>query len=91
MNLEPIGDRVIVRPDVPDEMTPSGIIIPDMAKETPQRGTIVAVGEGELVAASGLRTGDAVVYAKFAGTTIDADDGEVLVLGFRDVIAKVRS
>ena len=95
MNLKPLGGRVIVQPNDEDEQrTPSGLVIPDTAKEKPQTGTILAVGPGEL-SDTGQRTplevsiGDTVVYSKFAGTELKYEGEEYLILASRDLLAIV--
>lgn len=89
MNLEALGDRVIIRVDVPEEQSVGGIIIPQMAQETPMQGTVLSIGDGELASGSRLGVGDRVIYARHGGQFVEADDGEVLVLGIRDVIARI--
>ena len=95
MNLKPLGDRVIVRPNEDDEQrTSSGLVIPDTAKEKPQTGTIMAVGPGDL-SDDGERIpldvseGDVVVYSKFAGTELKHEGDEYLILSSRDLLAIV--
>lgn len=90
MNLEPLGDRIVVRADVPDEKTASGLIIPDMAKEQPTQGTVLAVGPLVDPAGFGLAPGDKVVYSRHGGQVVQADDGEVLILIPRDIMARVK-
>jgi chaperonin GroES len=90
--LKPLGDRVVIKPLPREEMTKSGIYLPDTAKEKPQEGTIIAVGpgrmtdEGKLVAMT-LKVGDKVLYAKYAGTEYKQDDEELLICTERDVLA----
>ena len=90
--LKPLGDRVVVKPLPREEMTKSGIYLPDTAKERPQEGTIVAVGpgrqtdEGKVVAMT-LKVGDKVLYAKYAGTEYKQDDLELLICTEKDVLA----
>ena len=92
MNLKPLGDRVIVKPKEPEEVTKGGIILPDTAKEKPMEGEIVAVGPGR-VADDGklvkmeLKTGDKVLYGKYSGTEIKIDDEEYLIMRESDVYA----
>ena len=95
MNLKPLGDRVIVRPNEEDDQrTASGLVIPDTAKEKPQTGTIMAVGPGDL-SDDGERIpldvseGDVVVYSKFAGTELKHEGDEYLILSSRDLLAIV--
>ena len=91
--LKPLGDRVLVKPLVEEEVTKSGIIVPDTAKEKPQRGEIIAVGPGRLDEegkhiAMELKKGDKVLYAKYAGTEVKIDDDEYLILRESDILAK---
>ncbi len=92
MNFKPLGDRVLVKPLEQEEVTKSGIVIPDTAKEKPQEGEIVAVGEGRLLE-NGQRVdltvkkGDKVIYAKYAGTEIKRDDQEYLIVSEKDILA----
>jgi chaperonin GroES len=89
--LKPLGDRVVVKPLPREEMTKSGIYLPDTAKERPQEGTIIAVGpgrqtdEGKVVAMT-LKVGDKVLYAKYAGTEYKQDDEELLICTEKDVL-----
>ena len=95
MNLQPLGDRVIVKPlSEEDNKTPSGIYIPDTAKEKPQEGEVVAVGPGELNENGenikpDVEVGDKVVYSKYGGTEIKVEGTEYLILSSRDILAKV--
>ena len=94
MNLQPLGDRVVVRPlDEEDMKTPSGIYIPDTAKEKPQEGEVVAVGPGELNEKGerieiDVNKGDKVIYSKYGGTEIKVEGTEYLILSSRDILAK---
>jgi len=93
VKLEPLGDRIVVKPLAREEVTKGGIIIPDTAKEKPQEGEVVAVGPGR-VTDSGKRiamevaVGDKVVYNKYSGTEFKIDDVEYMILRESDVIAK---
>ena len=95
MNLQPLGDRVVVKPlSEEDSKTPSGIYIPDTAKEKPQEGEVVAVGPGEPndngeKIKPDLEKGDKVVYSKYGGTEIKVEGIEYLILSSRDILAKV--
>lgn len=95
-NLTPLGDRVVVKPLQRDEVTKSGIVLPDTAKEKPQRGEVVAVGRGRLTD-SGERlpmdvtAGDQVLFAKYAGTEFKLDEQEFLILSEKDILAIVNS
>jgi len=93
VKLEPLGDRIVVKPLAREEVTKGGIIIPDTAKEKPQEGEGMAVGPGR-VSDSGKRiamevaVGDKVVYNKYSGTEFKIDDVEYMILRESDVIAK---
>ena len=94
MKLKPLGDRLIVKAVEEEETTASGIVLPDTAKEKPQRGKVLAVGDGK-VADDGKRVpidvsdGDEVLYSKYGGTEIVVDGEDLLVLRESDVLAKV--
>jgi chaperonin GroES len=96
MNLKPLGDRLIVRAIEEEATTASGIVLPDTAKEKPQKGKVIAVGEGKVNEDTGKRTpldvseGDEVLYSKYGGTEINVDGEELLVLRESDVLAKVQ-
>jgi chaperonin GroES len=96
MNLKPLGDRLIVRAIEEEEATASGIVLPDTAKEKPQKGKVLAVGDGK-IDDNGSRVpldvaaGDEVLYSKYGGTEIKVDGEELLVLRESDVLAKVTS
>jgi chaperonin GroES len=96
MNLKPLGDRLIVRAIEEEEKTMSGIVLPDTAKEKPQKGKVLAVGDGKVNEDTGKRTpldvseGDEVLYSKYGGTEIKVDGEELLVLRESDVLAKVQ-
>jgi chaperonin GroES len=95
MKLQPLGDRVVVKPDEDQDVrTPSGLVIPDTAKEKPQMGTVVAAGPGALDDDGGrlpmdVSEGDKVLYSKFAGTEVKLEGNEYLVLSSRDLLAIV--
>ena len=97
MNLKPLGDRLIVRAIEEEEATASGIVLPDTAKEKPQKGTVLAVGdgkwddEGEKRIPLDVSEGDEILYSKYGGTEIKVDGEELLVLRESDVLAKVQS
>lgn len=94
LNLTPLDDRIVVEPLAAEEMTAGGIVLPDSAKEKPQRGTVLAVGVGRLLD-SGKRSdmsvhiGDEVIYGKYSGSDIEIDGREVKILRETDVLAKV--
>jgi chaperonin GroES len=96
MKLKPLGDRLIVRAIEEEETTASGIVLPDTAKEKPQKGKVLAVGDGKVNEDTGKRTpldvaeGDEVLYSKYGGTEIKVDGEELLVLRESDVLAKVQ-
>ena len=87
LNIKPIGDRVVVEAAPAEEKTASGIIIPDTAKEKPQRGTIVAVGDGKKDEPLTVKTVDQVLYGKYAGTEITYDGKEYLIMRESDIYA----
>jgi chaperonin GroES len=95
MKLKPLGDRLIVQAVEEEEKTASGIVLPDTAKEKPQRGKVLAVGDGKVSEDSGKRVpldvteGDEVLYSKYGGTEIKVDGEDLLVLRESDVLAKV--
>jgi chaperonin GroES len=94
MKLRPLDDRVVVEPVEAEEMTAGGIVLPDTAKEKPQRGTVLAVGPGKLLD-SGQRgelsvaVGDEVIYGKYAGSDFEVENREVKILRESDILAKV--
>ena len=90
--IRPVGDRVVVKPAAKEEVTKSGIVIPDTAKEKPQEGTVIAVGSGRLLdngdrAVIDVREGDRVLFAKYGGTEFKLDGEEYLVLKESDILA----
>ena len=92
--LRPLGDRVVVRPTPREEMTKSGIVLPDTAKEKPQEGTIVAVGPGRTLddgsrEAIDVSEGQRVLYAKYAGTEFKVEGEELLIISQKDILAVV--
>ncbi len=93
--IEPLEDRVVVRPAEEEETTPSGIVIPDTAKEKPQEGEVLAVGpgrwdeDGEKRIPVDVESGDRVLYSKYGGTEVKIDGEELLVVSSRDVLAKI--
>ena len=92
--VRPLGDRVVVRPLQREEVTKSGIVLPDTAKEKPQRGEVIAVGNGRLTddgkrLPMDVKTGDQVLFAKYAGTELKLDEEEVLILSEKDILAIV--
>ena len=97
LNLKPLGDRVIVEPIEKEEMTPTGIYVPETAKEKPQEGTVLAAGNGRLNEETGKRTpmevtvGDRVIYQKYAGTEVKIDNKKYLILSEKDILAVVQT
>jgi chaperonin GroES len=94
--LRPLGDRVVIRPSAREEMTKSGIVIPDTAKEKPQEGTILAAGPGRVLddgkrEAMDVKTGDKVLYAKYAGTEFKLEGEDLLIVSQKDILAIVES
>jgi chaperonin GroES len=94
MKLKPLGDRLIVKPIEEEETTASGIVLPDTAKEKPQKGKVVAVGDGAINEDGSRRAldvseGDEVLYSKYGGTEVTVEGDELLVLRESDVLAKV--
>ena len=93
INLQPMADRILVKPIEKEEMTKSGIYLPDTAKEKPQEGEVLAVGPGKMTddgkrIAMDLKVGDTVIYAKYGGTEIKIDDEELIILRESDILAK---
>lgn len=92
MKLKPIGDKIIVEPEKEEEKTKSGIVLPDTAKEKPQKGKVIAVGPGKILdngqrSPIEVKEGDIVIYSKYAGTEVKIDDKEYLILSDRDILA----
>jgi chaperonin GroES len=97
VNLRPLADRVVVKPLEREEVTKSGIVLPDTAKEKPQEGLVEAVGNGRYNEQTGQRValdvavGDRVIYAKYAGSEVKIDEQEFLILSEKDILAVVAS
>jgi chaperonin GroES len=97
MNLKPLDDRIVVKPNEAETQTASGLVIPDTAKEKPQQGSVLAVGPGKRSDTSGelipldIKIGDTVLYSKYGGTEVTVDGDDLLVLNARDVLAIVES
>ena len=89
VNIKPLADRVIIQPAAAEEKTASGIIIPDTAKEKPQKGSVVAVGDGKKDEPITVKVGDNVLYGKYAGTEITVDGKEYLIMRESDIFAIV--
>ncbi len=95
MNLQPLEDRIVIRPKDAEATTASGLVIPDTAKEKPQQGEVLAVGAGRRSDSGDLipmdvSVGDVVVYSKYGGTEISSDGEDLLILNARDVLAIVK-
>ena len=89
MNIKPLGDRVLVQPTAAEEVTMSGIIIPDSAKEKPLRGKVLAAGNGTKDEEMLLKEGDEVLYGKYAGTEIEFEGEKYLIMRQSDVLAVI--
>lgn len=92
--LRPLGDRVVIKPTPREEMTKSGIVLPDTAKEKPQEGEILSVGPGKVLddgsrSAMDVSAGQKVLYAKYAGTEFKVDGEELLIVSEKDILAIV--
>ncbi|KAF0131627.1 MAG: chaperonin GroES [Bacteroidetes bacterium] len=87
LNIKPLADRVVIEPAAAEQKTASGIIIPDTAKEKPQKGTVVAVGPGTTDNPVTLKEGDVVLYGKYAGTEFTIDGANYLIMKESDIIA----
>ena len=92
--LRPLGDRVVIEPTPREDMTKSGIVLPDTAKEKPQEGKVIAVGPGKFLddgkrESIDVKTGDKVLYAKYAGTEFKLDGEELLIVSQKDILAIV--
>jgi chaperonin GroES len=90
--LTPLADRVVIRPLAREEVTKSGIVLPDTAKEKPQRGEVIAIGQGRLNEKGDrvqmdVKPGDQVLFAKYAGTEFKHEDDELLILSEKDILA----
>lgn len=93
MGLKPLGDRVLVRVEEAEEALPSGLVIPDTAKEKPQEGTVLAVGPGAISDGKRvpleIKEGDRIIFSKFGGTEVKVEGEELMLLNERDVLAIV--
>jgi len=87
MKIKPLADRVLINPTAAEEVTASGIIIPDSAKEKPLRGTVIATGEGTKDETMVVKEGDSVLYGKYAGTEIEIDGNKYLIMRQSDILA----
>ena len=91
--LQPLGDRILVKPIPREEVTKGGIVLPDTAKEKPQEGKVLAVGPGKMTddgkrISLDVKVGDTVIYAKYGGTEIKEDDEELIILRESDILAR---
>jgi chaperonin GroES len=89
VKIKPLADRVLVKPQAAEEKTASGIIIPDSAKEKPQRGTVVAIGPGTKDDKMEVKVGDKILYGKYAGTELTIDSTDYLIMRQSDILAVV--
>ena len=94
--LRPLGDRVVIQPTPREDMTKSGIVLPDTAKEKPQEGKVIAAGPGRILddgkrEAMDIKKGDKVLYAKYAGTEFKIDDEDLLIVSQKDILAVVEA
>jgi chaperonin GroES len=89
VKIKPLADRVLIEPAQAEEKTAGGIIIPDTAKEKPQKGTVVAVGPGKKDEPLTVKTGDQVLYGKYAGTEITIDGVNYLIMRESDIVAVI--
>ena len=94
ITLKPLGDRVVVKPKPKDEMTKSGLVLPDTASEKPQKGSVISVGPGRMLDTGkriemDVKVGDAVLFAKYAGTEVKLEGDEYLVIRESDLLAVV--
>jgi chaperonin GroES len=94
VNLRPLDDRVVVQPSEAEETTAGGIVLPDSAREKPQRGTVVAVGPGKLLdngnrGELSVSVGDVVIYGRYGGSEVEVDGQEMKILRESDILAKL--
>lgn len=91
MSIKPLGDRIVIKVLKEEEKTKGGIVLPDTAKEKPQKGEVIAVGSGEIIDGKKVplevKVGDKVIFSKYAGTEVKLDDEEYLILRQSDVLA----
>jgi chaperonin GroES len=94
MKLKPLDDRVVIEPNVAEEKTAGGIVLPDTAKEKPQRGKVISIGPGRLMDSGergvmSVAVGDSVIYGKYSGTEVEVDGKDLKILRESDILAKV--
>jgi chaperonin GroES len=87
INIKPLSDRVVIKPLAAETTTASGIIIPDTAKEKPQKGTVIATGPGTKEESITVKAGNTVLYGKYAGTELKLDGGDYLIMRESDILA----
>ena len=90
INFKPLADRVLVEPQAAEEKTASGIIIPDTAKEKPQNGKVVAIGQGTTDHKMNVKVGDSVLYGKYSGTELTVDGTDYLIMKESDIFGIVK-
>jgi len=91
MNIKPLGDRVLVKPHTQEEVTKSGIVLPDTAeKERKEQGEILALGDGEKIKKLNLKVGDKVLFGKYAGDEVEVDKVEYKILKDEDILAVIQ-
>jgi len=90
INILPLGDRVVVEPAPAEEKTSSGIIIPDTAKEKPQKGVVLAVGKGKVDEPMTVKVGDTVLYGKYGGTELKIDGKDLLIMRESDIFGVIK-
>ncbi|AYO31565.1 MAG: chaperonin GroES [Thermoanaerobacteraceae bacterium] len=94
MNIKPLGDRIVIKVLEKEERTKGGIVLPDTAKEKPQKGEVLAVGSGEIIDGQKVplevKVGDKIIFSKYAGTEVKIDDEEYLILRQSDVLAIIQ-
>ena len=89
VNFKPLADRVLIEPAAAEETTASGIIIPDSAKEKPQRGVVVAVGPGKKDEPTAVKVGETVLYGKFSGTDLSIDGKDYMIMRENDILGTI--
>ncbi|HBF88924.1 MAG TPA: co-chaperone GroES [Bacteroidales bacterium] len=89
VNIKPLADRVLIEPQVAEQVTASGIIIPDTAQEKPQRGIVIAVGSGTKDEKMEVKVGDVVLYGKYAGTELNIDRKDYIIMRQSDILAVI--
>lgn len=89
VNVKPLADRVLIQPSAAEQKTAGGIIIPDTAKEKPQRGTVVAIGPGKKDEPLTVKVGDLVLYGKYSGTEITIEGNDYLIMRESDIVAVI--